>query len=110
MNLQTILNSSLGVGASLLLGQIIPERAAYRFAHYVAKRIVSKPERIMVKATRANQWVVSGETLSATELDQRTLAVFGSIGCSLFDFYHNLNNHKKILDLVPIHTFDPVPY
>jgi KDO2-lipid IV(A) lauroyltransferase len=100
MNLQTILNSSLGVGASLLLGQIIPEKAAYRFANYVARRIVSKPDRVMVRATRANQWVVAGENLSSEELDRRTLKVFGSIGCSLFDFYHNLNNNQKIIDLV----------
>ena len=100
MNLQTILNSSLGVGASLLLGQIIPEKAAYRFANYVARRIVSKPDRVMVRATRANQWVVAGENLTSEELDRRTLAVFGSIGCSLFDFYHNLNNNQKIIDLV----------
>ena len=104
MNLQTILNSSLGVGASLLLGQIIPEKAAYRFANYVARRIVSKPDRVMVRATRANQWVVAGENLSSEELDRRTLAVFGSIGCSLFDFYHNLHNNQKIKDLV---TFSP---
>ena len=45
MNLQTILNSSLGVGTSLILGQIIPEKAAYRFVNFMARRIVSKPDR-----------------------------------------------------------------
>ena len=100
MNLQTILNSSLGVGTSLILGQIIPEKAAYRFVNFMARRIVSKPDRVMVKATRANQWVVAGENISSEELDRRTLAVFGSIGCSLFDFYHNLRRPQKIKDLM----------
>jgi lauroyl/myristoyl acyltransferase len=100
MDLQSIINSYLGVGAALALGQIIPEKAAYRFVNFVAHRIVSKPDRAMVKAVRANQWVVSGEKLSPDELDRRTLAVFGSIGCSLFDFYHNLRNLKRIRQLV----------
>jgi phosphatidylinositol dimannoside acyltransferase len=100
MNLQTILNSALGVGTSLILGQIIPEKMAYRFVNYVSRRIASNPERIMVKATRANQWVIAGENISTEELDRRTLAVFGSIGCSLFDFYHNLHKPEKIKDLV----------
>jgi len=100
MNIQTILNSSLGVGTSLVLGQIIPERIAYRFVNYVSRQVVSRPERIMVKATRANQWVIAGENISPEELDRRTFGVFCSIGRSLFDFYHNLHHPQKIKDLV----------
>jgi len=104
MNLQTILNSSIGVGTALALGQIIPEKTAYRFVNFVTRRIVSKPDRTMVKATRANQWVVAGENIPPEELDRRTLAVFDSIGCSLFDFYHNLRRLQKLKQLV---TFSP---
>ena len=100
MNIQTILNSSLGVGTSLVLGQIIPERIAYRFVNYVSRQVVSRPERIMVRATRANQWVIAGENISPEELDRRTFGVFCSIGRSLFDFYHNLHHPQKIKDLV----------
>jgi lauroyl/myristoyl acyltransferase len=100
MDSRSIFNSSFAVGTALALGRMIPNRAGYRFANFVARRVASKPDRAMVKATRANQWVISGEKLSSAELDQRTLAVFCSIGYCLFDFYHNLQDLKKIKELV----------
>lgn len=100
MDLQSILVGGLGVGMSIALGQITPERWGYRLVNFVSRQIVRNPDRSFVKATRANQWVISGQTLSAAELDEQTLNVFRSIGCCLFDFYHNLHRPKKIQQMV----------
>lgn len=42
----------------------------------------------MVKAIRSNQWVISGRTLSSSELDEAAREVLTNSGRFLYDLYH----------------------
>jgi len=100
MNLMAIINSSLGIGAALAVGRLLPEKLGWKLADFIATRLAARHDSPMVKTVRANQWVVRGGGLSPEELEDITLRVFKSDARCLFDFYHNLNDPKKILYMV----------
>ncbi len=63
----------------------------------------------LVRAIRANQWVVSGETLSRGALDKVTTEVLRMFGRSLYEFYHYMKKPEALDAMV---RFDEslVPY
>ena len=102
MSMQSIINSPLGIGIVLGIGKIIPPKSGFKLADAVADYIVSKPESDIVRAVRANQWVITGEKLSKKELDQQTEKTFCQIARCIYDLYHNFNNYQAILDRVTL--------
>jgi lauroyl/myristoyl acyltransferase len=100
MNLMSIINSSLGIGTALAVGRMLPESLGYGLADFVASRLAARRNSSMVRTVRANQWVVRGGGLTSAELDEIVLRVFKSNARCLFDFYHNLNDPEKILQMV----------
>jgi len=99
VNLQSAINSSLGVGIALLLGRITPNVVGYPVAQTIARIIAGQKKTTMVAAVRSNQWVVRGEKFSRQQLDDCALDVFRSQAHCLFDFYHNLHRPEKVQDL-----------
>ena len=104
MNIQKLINSRFGTGLALWIGNTTPAWLGYRVANLAARWISSQRNLPMVRAVRANQWVVSGGTLGAESLDEVVLAVFKSNTRALYDFYHNLERPKKSLEMM---DFDP---
>ncbi len=100
ITLESISNSAFGVWCALTAGQLVPSALGHRIAGYIARRIVSKPERLIVQVMRANQWVISGESLSADELDSRALHVMQSNARCLFDYYHYFTRPEDVKRLV----------
>jgi phosphatidylinositol dimannoside acyltransferase len=100
MNLQTILNSKQAGMLALFLSRHIPPSVGYRLAHQVALRIVSSPQTPVVQAIRANQWVVSGGLLSASQLDEAVLESLEHVARAFFQFFRYLNEPSKLEDLV----------
>ncbi len=99
-SLQRVINSSFGVGAALLAGQLMPKVLGYQIAKYAAWRIARNKHSDMVRAVRANQWVVRGERSTAAEIDEATMDVFQSTTHCLFDFFHNLRRPKVVRELI----------
>jgi KDO2-lipid IV(A) lauroyltransferase len=104
MTLQTIINSRLGIGLILAIGKIIPPKLGFSLADWAAKKIVSRKESLMVRALRANQWIVTGQKLSAKELDDQVLNTFRHIAHVQYDLYHNLDNHQATLKRMVLST------
>jgi len=102
MSLQSLINSRLGISLILGLGKAIPPSVGYSLADRVGNLIASKKESGMVKALRANQWIVSGKTLTKEELDLRTEASFRMIARLLYDLYHTINDYDAILERVKL--------
>lgn len=92
MDFQTLINSRLGVALGLGLGRALPPDIGYRLADAIARLIAARHDLPMVRAMRANQWVVAGETLSAAELDQAVEDTFRHTARCLYDLYHHLND------------------
>ncbi len=58
----------------------------------------------MVRAVRANQWVISGETLDKKALDQAVYETFRNSARSIFDLYHYINDPSAIKRLIVFNT------
>ena len=104
LNLQALANTSFATNLALALGQLLPSFIGRALAKVVADAIVRQPGSQMVRVLRTNLWVASGYTLSAAELDLQVHQVFRKHIRSLWDFYHNLNRPKKVVELV---SFSP---
>ena len=102
MSLQSFINGRFGIGLILALGKIIPSSIGYPLSEKVSLLLSAQENSDIVRAARANQWVVSGCSLSSEELDAQTRETFRQTSRWLFDFYHNINNYQTIIDRVTL--------
>ncbi len=102
MSLQSLINSRFGIGLILALGKIIPSSIGYPLAEKVSLRLSAQNNSGIVRAARANQWIISGRSLSSEELDAQTRETFRQTSRWLFDFYNNIDNYQAILDRVAL--------
>lgn len=104
MNIQAIINGLLGVSLAYGLSQVLPARPGYWLAERLGGWVGSRQRWPMVRAVRANQWVVGGGRWSEAALSDRVRAVFRSNARCLYDYYHLLHRPQAILNRV---DFDP---
>jgi lauroyl/myristoyl acyltransferase len=100
INPRNLINSAYGIRLALWMGRTMPYKTGRRLARAVGDWIASHREWEMVRAVRANRWVVSGETLQGVELDQAVRATFRHTADSLFTLYHYFQNIEAMLRLV----------
>ena len=96
--MQTFINSRFGIGLILAIGKLIPPKFGFILADWAAKKIASRKESQMVRALRANQWIVTGQKLTTEELDAQVQDTFCHIAHVQYDLYHNLDNHQATLE------------
>lgn len=104
MNPQVFFNSRYGVGLALALSRSVPARAGHSVARFLADRISHKKEWDLVRSIRLNQWVASGCTLSAPELDEIVQLTLRHTARCLYDLYHNLHDlpsTERMIDFSP---------
>jgi len=102
MSLQSFINGRFGIGLILALGKIIPSSIGYPLAEKISVLLSAQKDSDLVKAARANQWIISKRSLTSEELDIQTRETFRQTSRWLFDFYHNINNYETILDRVTL--------
>jgi lauroyl/myristoyl acyltransferase len=95
-DLQSVINSRIGVGLALGLGRIIPASVGYRLADRLAQLISAQKSSPMYQAVQANQWVIRGGNVSPRDLDKAVRAVFRNTAFCLYDFYHHLDHYSEI--------------
>lgn len=98
MTLQSIINSRIGIGLILAIGKLIPPILGFRLADWAGGKIASRKDSQMVRALRANQWIITGKKLPSDELDAQVLNTFRHIAHVQYDLYHNLDNHQATLE------------
>lgn len=104
MDLQSIINSRFGIGFGLTLGRIMPTGIGYWLARKMADSIAQRNDSPMVRAARANQWVITGEKLDSQQLDIAVQKTLRSSSRCQFDLYHNINNpdgFKRLMKFSP---------
>jgi lauroyl/myristoyl acyltransferase len=95
-DLQSVINSPVGVGLALGLGRILPASVGYQLADQLALLITAQKKSAIVRAVRANQWVVHGGEINSNQLEIAVQAVFRNTAFCLFDFYHHLNRNTDM--------------
>ena len=88
MLLRKTINASISIRLAAALGRSLAPGPGYRLADFIAARIAARRNSEMVRAMRANQWVVRGEGLDKKGLDQALLSTLEWSARSVYDLYH----------------------
>ncbi len=101
-SLQSMINSPLGVGLVLMIGKILPAKLGFNLADRIGRNLAEKKDSPMVRATRSNLWVATGEKMTAGELDELVLENLQFTARSLYDFYHHVRDYDAICERVTL--------
>lgn len=102
MNIQDLINGPLGILFILGISRIVPPSIGHRLANKLGRSISRNQNSPMVKAVRANQWVVSGCSADSELLDRLTEEVFINHGRALYDYYRHFQNLAAMEQLVTL--------
>lgn len=97
---QHLVAGPLAIQAAVLLGLLLPRSVGLKLANSLGKFLGREKNSRMVRAIRANQWVVHNGQLSPEELELLTQAVLQSAARCLFDYFHFLSRPKKLQSIV----------
>jgi KDO2-lipid IV(A) lauroyltransferase len=100
IDLQQVMNSSLGLRLISLLSRGLPPRLGYHIAYGLAEQITRRRTSRLVQAIRANQWIVSGERLKGETLDQAVRETLRNSAHSLFDLHHYSHDLEAVRRLI----------
>ena len=99
---QEVINGPAGISLALGLAQVMPPRQGYWLAKRLGSRFAQLRKNTQVEAVEANQSIVGQGKLSSADLRRITQATFQATARCLYDFYHNIDRPKSILELVEI--------
>jgi len=102
MSFQNIINSRLGIGIAIGIGKIVPPSLGYFLADIFVYILALFKKSGLYQSVRANQWIVSGKSLTSHELDRRARETLRKTARNIYDFYHNLDNYEAILKRVTL--------
>ena len=91
-NIQTLTDSRFGILLGQGIGRFFPPKVGYSLTERIARWISSRKDDPMVRAVRANQWVVSRCTFTADQLDKAVLDTFSYQTRSLYNYFRHLYN------------------
>ena len=100
VDLQQVLNSSLSLRLVSALAQKLTPSAGYRIASRLADYIARQRNTQVVRAIRLNQWMVHGETLNASALNQAVHETLQHVARCLFDLYHYMDDPEAAGQLI----------
>jgi len=87
---------------AILTGWILPRHAGYRLATLIGNLLGSLTGNKMVKAIRANQYVIHGQEMSADALEQTPKTIFISAAKCIFDYFHFLRRPERLQKIISI--------
>ncbi len=105
VDLQQVINSSLSLRFVSVLAQRLSPQLGHRIAYYVAEQIARRPNSQVVRAVRANQWVISEESLDKEELDLAVCETLRHSARCIFDLYHYIQDTDATRQLI---VLDPL--
>lgn len=94
IDLQRIVNSPSAIGLAAILGRALPPKVGYFIADGIARRLARQRDSGLVRAVRANQWVVMGEPTDKEALDRAVCETLRNSARATFDLYHTIQNPK----------------
>lgn len=100
VDLQQVLNSSLSLRLVSGLAQRLSPRVGYRFASHVADFLARQKESQLIRAIRANQWVIRGECLDGESLDDAVHETLNHSAHCFFDLYHYMQDPAGAGELI----------
>jgi len=99
---QRFLSDEIGVRLAKAIGQACPARLGYALADVIADRIAANRNSRIVRAVRANQWVVRGKQPEDEGLDQAVREVLHHAARSVFELYRGLAHPREALGSIDL--------
>jgi len=96
INLQSIINSQMGVRTVSFLGRTIPPAIGYPTADLVTGWMTSRRHSNLIRAIRTNQWVIRGENPDKEVLDEAVRETLQNIGHSLYSLHHYVHDLEAV--------------
>lgn len=84
----------------MFIGGILPRRVGIRLAVFIGAKLGNNHAGAMVKAVRANQWVIHNQSLSEDELNRYPEIIFQSAAKCLFDYFHFISRTRKLQEII----------
>ncbi len=84
----------------MFIGKVLPYRFGVRAASAIGTILGSIPFSAMVKAVRANQYIINEKNLGKEELNKIPKIIFRSAAKCLFDYFHYLPRPEKLSEIV----------
>ncbi len=100
MSLKEFIQDSAAIKTGLWFGKTFSLPALRRMAKSIGKIIASRQSSNLVRAIKANQWVISGEQLNKEELQQQTLRVTTSQITSLAEYFYFYQHPEEGLSMI----------
>ncbi|HEY5981839.1 MAG TPA: hypothetical protein VIU38_00075 [Anaerolineales bacterium] len=92
LDIDAVSNSQLVINLLSTVAGKLPQRTGYQVADLAAVIISQQKNSKLVRAIRANQWVISGERLGREELEAAVRATLRHSARAIFDLYHYVQN------------------
>ena len=93
--MEAFINSRTGLRMAISLARAVPPSVGNRITKLVAWIITSRPNSTLVKAVRANQWMVSGGKKTGKDLDRDVRTVFEYSARSVYELYHYIRDPEN---------------
>ena len=100
LSLKDFINDAVAVRLGLFLGKLVTRKAGYKLANWTGAWIAKHPQYILVRGVKVNQWVIQGENLDRSGLEEQTKMVFQSAARSLFDYFHYIRRPEKLFKII----------
>ncbi|HCU57708.1 MAG TPA: hypothetical protein DF984_05720 [Anaerolineaceae bacterium] len=93
-------NKPFVIRTAMLIGRLFPRKVGSSFAAVIGTVLGSLKRSQMVRAIRANQYVIHNGDLDAKTLRKLPKAVFRSAAKCIFDYFYFLSRPEKLLNVV----------
>lgn len=104
MGLKAFLEDSAAIKTGLWLGKNVRLAGFNHLADFVGSVLASRRSSSLVRNITANQWVISGESMGKSQLQQRTRETIRNVVGSLAEYYYYYQHPeegKKMIVLSP---------
>jgi lauroyl/myristoyl acyltransferase len=84
----------------MFLGRITPRQVGWKLAAFIGGMMGKNRSNAMVRAIRANQWVIHDQNLSEDELDRYPQVIFQCAAKCQFDYFHLMFRLERLQEIV----------
>jgi len=100
ISLKNLLHQSIIIQIAIFLGRVLPRQTGLKISSWIGTILGRNQNHIMVKAIRANQYVIHDQSLSQEKLKELPKIVFRSAANCIFDYFYFLSRPDRLQEVV----------
>ncbi|MDT8381292.1 MAG: hypothetical protein RQ728_03425 [Brevefilum sp.] len=100
ISLRNLLQQSIVIQIAILLGRVLSRQTGLKISSWIGTILGRRKKSSMVRAIRANQFVIKDKSLSQEELIELPKIVFRSASNCIFDYFYFLSRPDRLQEVV----------